>query len=385
MDLDLNEQQLMVRQTVRDFADKEIIPVSRQLDREERFPTEIVKKMSALGFMGAPISQDYGGMGLDTVSYSLLIEEIGRANFGLRSIVSAHLSLIGQTIEQWGTPEQKKKYLPPMCRGDMLGCFATTEPNIGSDVGSIETSAVKDGKYWVLNGTKMFISNGGVAGVALVFATTDKSKGYRGLAGFLVDRGTPGFSSRDIHGKLGLRCSNTAELILDNCRVPEDAILGGQPGSGFKHAMSAFDKARLCVAAGCVGLAQACVDACVEYAKNRKQFGKPIGGHQLVQGIIADMIVETQAARLLTYRAAAERDKGNPATIETSMAKYFSSEIAFRAANNAIQVHGGYGYIDEFPVERYLRDVRVASLLEGTSQVHKLIIGRNALDINAFS
>ena len=215
MDFDLNEQQLMVRQTVRDFAEKEIIPVSRQLDREERYPEEILKKMAALGFLGAPIAQEYGGMGLDTVSYCLLIEEIGRANFALRSIVSAHLSLIGQTIEQWGTPEQKKKYLPPMCRGDMLGCFATTEPNIGSDVANIETSAVKDGKHWVLNGTKMFISNGGVAGISLIFAQTDKSKGYRGLTSFLVERGTPGFSSRDIHGKLGLRSSNTAELILN--------------------------------------------------------------------------------------------------------------------------------------------------------------------------
>ncbi|MBI4297713.1 MAG: acyl-CoA dehydrogenase family protein [Chloroflexi bacterium] len=385
MDFDLSEEQLMVRQMARDFAEKEIIPTARQLDREERFPWEILKKMAPLGFLGAGTSPKYGGMGLDWVSYCLLTEEVGRASFALRSIISAHMSLTAQTIEQWGTPEQKQKYLPPMCRGEMLGCFATTEPNIGSDVANIETAAVKDGSHWVLNGTKMFISNGGVAGVALVFAQTDKSKGYRGLTAFLVDKGTPGFTARDIHGKLGLRASNTAELVLEDCRVPQEAVLGNDVGGGFRMAMSAFDKARLCVASGCVGLAQACVDASVEYAKNRVQFGKPIGGHQLVQGIISDMILETEAARLLTFRAACEKNKGKPATIETSMAKYYSSEVAFRAANNAIQIHGGYGFIDEFPVERYLRDVRVATLLEGTSQIHKLIIGRDALGINAFS
>jgi len=323
-------------------------------------------------------------MGIDHIAYALMIEEIGRASFALRSIVSAHTSLVQQTILQWGSEAQKQKYLPRLASGEMLGCFATTEPNVGSDVASIETAATPSGEGWVLNGNKMFISNGGVAGVALVFAQTDRSLRHRGLVALLVDRDTPGFSSRDIHGKLGLRSANTAELIFEECRVPAENLLG-QVGEGFKIAMSAFDNARLCVAAGCVGLAQACIDACVSYAQNRKQFGKPIGSYQLVQETIADMIVETEAARFLTLRAAFLKTKGNPATVETSMAKYYASEVALRAANNAVQIHGGYGYIDEYPVERFYRDVKVATILEGTSQMHRLIIGRAATGISAFT
>jgi hypothetical protein len=230
----------------------------------------------------------------------------------------------------------------------------------------------------------MWISNGGVADVALIFAQTDKAKKHRGITAFLVEKGTPGFSSKDIHGKLGLRSANTAELILENCAVPAENVLG-QVGEGFKIAMTAFDDARLCVAGGCVGLAQACVDASVLYAQTRQQFGKPIGSFQLVQELIADMTVETEAARFLTYRAAHLKNKGMPHTVETSMAKYYASEVALRAANNAIQVHGGWGFSDEYPVERYYRDVKVATLLEGTSQMHKLIIGRNATGLNAFT
>ncbi|MBI2906371.1 MAG: acyl-CoA dehydrogenase family protein [Chloroflexi bacterium] len=383
MDFELNEEQTMVRNMVKEFVEKEVRPIAREDDRTERFPWDIIEKMAPLGLLGAPIPPEYGGMGLDYLSYAICIEEIGRASFSLRSIVSSHTSLAEQTILKWGNEAQKQKFLPRMTRGEFLGCFATTEPNVGSDVASIETTATLTRGEWVLNGTKMFITNGGVAGVALVFAQTDKGKGYRGLSCFLVERGMPGFSSKAIHGKMGLRSSNTAELIFEDCCVPRENVLG-EVGRGFNVAMTAFDNARMCVAAGCVGLAQACIDASTNYAKTRIQFGKPIGSFQLVQELLADMIVETEAARFLVYRAAHLKNKGNPATIETSMAKYYASEVAFRAANNAIQLHGGWGYLDDYPLERYLRDSKVATLLEGTSQIHKLLIGRAATGINAF-
>lgn len=384
MDFDLTEEQIMIRNLMKDFAKNEILPKARDDDRNERFPGDILDKMAPLGLLGAPLPEKYGGMGIDHIAYVLMIEELGRVSFALRSIVSVHISLFQKTLNQWGTEEQKQKYLPRATKGEILGCFATTEPNVGSDIASIETSAVLDKGKWRLNGNKMWISNGGVADVALIFAQTDKAKKHQGITAFLVEKGTPGFSSTDIHGKLGLRSANTAELILEDCVVAEENVLG-QVGKGFKIAMTAFDNARLCVAAGCVGLAQACIDASVLYAQTRQQFGKPIGSYQLVQEMIADMIVETEAARFLTYRAAYLKDKGIPHTVETSMAKYYASEVALRAANNAIQVHGGYGFSDEYPVERYYRDVKVATLLEGTSQMHKLIIGRNATGLNAFT
>lgn len=385
MDFSFTEEQLMVRQTVRDFARKEIVPVSRQLDREGGLPSELLAKMAPLGYLGVPFAPEYGGMGISHLGYILFLEEMGRANLALCATVSVHMSTVGRTIEQWGTPEQKRKYLPRMSRGEILGCFCATEPNIGSDVSSIETTATRDGNGWVLNGTKIFATNGGVAGVALIVAQTDKSLGYRGITMFVVDRGTRGFTSREMHGKMGQRASSTGEIILEDCRVPADAVLGGQVGAGFKMAMSALDRARECAGAYCVGLAQACIDACIEYAKGRKQFGKPIGGHQLVQEMIADMIVETEAARLLTYQLASEVEKGKRVSVEASVVKYFASEAAMRVANKAVQVHGGYGYVDEFPVERYLRDIRVCAIWDGTSQIQQLIIGRDALGISAFT
>jgi alkylation response protein AidB-like acyl-CoA dehydrogenase len=384
MDFDLTEEQIMIRNLMKDFAEKEILPKARDDDRNERFPGDILDKMAQLGFLGAPLPQEYGGMGIDPIAYILMIEELGRVSFALRSIVSVHISLFQQTLNRWGTEEQKRKYLPRTTKGELLSCFATTEPNVGSDLSSMETTAALHGGKWRLNGNKMWISNGGVADVALIFAQTDKAKKHRGITAFIVEKDTPGLSSEDIHGKLGLRSANTSELILQDCLVPEENLLG-QVGEGFKIAMTAFDNARLCVAGGCVGLAQACIDASVQYAQNRQQFGKPIGSYQLVQEIIANMIVETEAARLLTYRAAHLKNKGVANTIETSMAKYYASEVALRAANNAIQVHGGYGFSDEYPVERYYRDVKVATLLEGTSEMHKLIIGRSATGFNAFT
>ena len=385
MDFDFTEEQAMIRTTVRDFAEKEVAPFARDNNRDERFPVDIVKKMGEMGFLGLNLPVEYGGGGSDYTSYCIMLEELGHADLGMAVTVSSQLSLGGKTILNWGTEEQKQKYLPRLASGEMLGCLATTEPNVGSDISSIETTAALQGDEWVLNGNKMWISNGGVAGVAIVIVQTDKSKGAKGLTAFMVDRDTPGFSSQDIHNKLGMRSSNTAELIFEDCHVPAENMLG-PVGKGMSVALSAFDSARLGVAARTVGVAQACIDASVAYAQTRKQFGKSIGSFQLIQELIADMAVETEAARLLIYRAAAIKDKkGEPATIETSMAKYYASEIAWKAANNALQIHGSYGYSDDYPVERYLRDVRVSSILEGTSQVHKLIIGRAMTGINAFA
>ncbi|MFC2041972.1 acyl-CoA dehydrogenase family protein [Chloroflexota bacterium] len=383
MDFELTEEQAMIRTAVRDFAAKEVAPVARDNNRNEAFPADLVKKMGEMGFLGLNLPVEYGGGDADHVSYCVMLEELGRVDMGVSVTASVNLSLAGKTILKWGTEEQKKKYVPRLASGEILGCLATTEPNVGSDISSIETSAILQGDEWVLNGNKIWISNGGVAGVAIVIAQTDKGQGSNGLTAFLIDKETTGFSSKDIHNKLGVRSSNTAELVFEDCHVPQENVLG-PVGKGMSVALSAFDSARLGVAARTVGLAQACIDASVAYAQTRKQFGKLIGSFQLIQGLIADMTVETEAARLLVYRAAALKDKGDSATVQTSMAKYYASEIALKAANSAMQIHGSYGYSDEYPVERYFRDVRVSSILEGTSQVHKLIIGRAMTGLNAF-
>jgi len=383
MDFEFSEEQAMIRTMVRDFAEKEIAPVARDNNRYERFPAELVKKLGEMGFLGLDLPSEYGGGGADHISYCIMLEELARADVGIAMTASAHISLGGKSIERWGTEAQKQKYLPQLASGEMLAAFATTEPNVGSDITSIETSATLQGDEWVLNGNKTWITNGGVADIVIIIAQTDKSKGGRGLAAFIVEKGTPGFSSIDTHNKLGSRSSNTAELALEDCRVPQENMLGSL-GKGMSVALSAFDDARLGVAARSVGAAQACIDASVSYAQTRKQFGKEIGSFQLIQEMLADMTVETEAARLLVYRAAALKDKGDPATVQTSMAKYYSSEIAFKVANNALQIHGSYGYTDDFPIERYLRDIRVSSILEGTSQMHKLIIGRAITGFSAF-
>jgi butyryl-CoA dehydrogenase len=302
----------------------------------------------------------------------------------VRTTISVQISLVELSLASWGSEEQKRRYLPAMCSGKLLGCFGLTEPNAGSDPSGMETSAVADGDHWVLNGHKIWISNGGVAGLAVVFSQTDRRKGHRGIGAFLVDRGTPGFSTLDMHGKLGLRASNTGELILEDCRIPKDHMLG-KVGDGFKVAMSALDNGRYSVAAGCVGICQACVDASVRYAKERKQFGRAIGSFQLVQDLIARMIVDTEAARLLVFRAGHLKNQGRRCTREISIAKYFASEAAVRCALDAIQVHGSYGYANEYPVERYLRDAKVATIYEGTSQIQKLLIASHDLGIRAFA
>jgi len=383
MDFDLTPEQELIRKTAREFAEREIAPHAATWDREERFPAEILPKLVEVGFLGAPIPTEYGGMGVDAVSYACIIEEIARADSSVRSIISVNCSLVGLTILKFGTEEQKQRWLPTICSGETIGCFGLTEPAAGSDPSSMQARARREGEDWVINGAKMFITNGTVAGVALVFATVDPSLGAKGITCFIVPTDTPGFAANEIHGKLGLRASSTAELVLTDVRVPADAVLG-EVGEGLKIALATLDNGRVGLAASCVGLAQASLDAALAYAKERHQFGKPIAGFQLIQEMLAEMHVEIEAARLLTRRAAFLKDKGARNTLEASVAKFYASEAAVKCTNLAIQVHGGYGYIDEYPVGRYLRDARVTTLYEGTSQIQKLLIGRHLTGENAF-
>ena len=384
MNFDLTEEQRLVRETVRRFAEEEIMPVAAEHDRAERFPRDVLDKMASLGFLGGPVPKTYGGAGLDYISHAIVTEEVGRADSSLRTTLSVQVSLVALSLLNWATEVQKRRYLPELCAGRLLGCFGLTEPNVGSDPAAMETTAVKRGDQWVLNGTKTWISNATVADLALVFAQTDKAKAHEGIAAFLMEKGTPGFSTRRITGKLGLRASDTGELIFEDCAVPGDCVLGGAE-QGFKVAMSALDNGRYSVAAGCVGIIQGCVDACTSYAQQRKQFGKPIAGFQLVQDMIARMVVDLEAARLLVYRAGHLKNQSRPNTVETSIAKYFASEAAVRAATDAVQIYGGYGYSEEAPVARYYRDAKVATIYEGTSQIQKLLIGAHVLGVKAFS
>jgi butyryl-CoA dehydrogenase len=384
VDFDLTSEQQAIRKLAKDFADKEIAPGARERDRGETFPKDVLRKMAPLGLLGGPVPEKYGGIGLDFVSHALVTEEVGRADSSVRTTLSVQISLVEMTILKFGTEEQKQRWLPSLCKGEVIGCFGLTEPEVGSDATKLRTTAKRDGDSWVLRGRKMWISNGSVSKLALVFAQCDPSKEAKGITAFVLERDRQSYGSQALHGKLGLRSSDSSELILDDVRVP-DANRLGEIGEGFKIAMTALDSGRYSVAAGAVGVAQACIDASVQYATTRKAFGKPIAGHQLVQEMIADMVVETEAARLLVWRAGDLKDKGRPNTRETSIAKLYASEAAQRAADNAIQIHGGYGFSDEFPVERYWRDARVNRLYEGTTQIQKLIIGRFATGIDAIA
>jgi len=384
VDFDLTPEQELVRKTARDFADREIAPVAMEFDRSEEFPWPVLEKMKPLGFLGASIPEEYGGMGLDPISYCLVIEEIARADSSIRGILSVNCSLVGTAIAKYGTEEQKRNWLPRVASGETIGCFCLTEPGAGSDPSSLKMTAVRDGDDFVLNGSKMFITNGTVAGLALTFANADPPKGAKGITAFLVPCDAPGFKATEIKGKLGLRAASTAELSYSDVRVPASSILG-DIGGGMKIALSALDDGRVSLGAGCVGIAQGCLEASLAYAKEREQFGRPIAGFQLIQEMLAEMLIEVEAARLLVWRAAALKEKGVRNTVEASIAKYVASEAAVRCANLAIQVHGGYGYIDEFPVGKYMRDARVTTLYEGTSQVQKLLLGRHLTGVNAFT
>jgi butyryl-CoA dehydrogenase len=384
MDFDLTDEQRLIRETARDFTNNEIVPRARENDRNAHFDVELVRQIAAQGYLGAIVPREYGGVGLDYITYGLVVEEIGRGCSAMRTVISVQTSLVCSAILRWGTEQQKQHYLPKLCSGEWLGCFGLTEPDTGSDAANQKTRAKKVDGGWSISGSKMFISLGNHAKVALIFAQTDPSLAHRGLACFLVDTAHPGFSAQEIHHKMGLHGSDTASLALDEVEVPDEALLG-QIGEGFKVAMSSLDSGRYSVAAGCVGICQGCVDASVSYAKTREQFGKPIASFQLVQAMIADMVVDTDASRMLVWRAGHLKDAGRPSTTETSIAKLYATEAAVRSANTAIQVHGGSGYVDDHPVERYFRDVRVTTLYEGTSQIQKLIIGRAATGINALT
>lgn len=383
MDLELSQEQEAVRRLAEEFVAREVTPHVVAWDRAENVDRSIVKKLGALGFLGLTVPEEYGGSGGDHLTYCLVTEELGRGDSSVRGIVSVSLGLVAKTVASWGSEEQKRQWLPRLTSGEAIGCFGLTEPGTGSDAGNLATRAISDGGDYVINGTKMFITNGTWADVVLLFARTNDSPGHRGVSAFLVPADAPGLTRRTIHGKLGLRGQATAELVLEDVRVPADALLGPE-GKGFTVAMSALAKGRMSVAAGCVGIAQAALDASVRYAGEREQFGTLIAGHQLVQELLSDISVDVEAARLLTWRVADLVDRGQEFATAASQAKLYASEAAVRCANNAIQVFGGYGYIDEYPVGKLLRDARVMTLYEGTSQIQKLIIGRALTGVSAF-
>jgi butyryl-CoA dehydrogenase len=383
MDFELSDEQRLIRETARSFCDAEIAPNAAEWDRAETIDRGIVAKLASLGFLTAALPEEHGGLGLDMVSYTLLVEELGRADSNVRGIVSVSNGLYGKSVARWGTAEQQARLLPRLAAGEELGCYALTEPGAGSDPGSLAMRAEQDGDGYILRGQKVFITLGSWATWALVFARTGEA-GPRGITCFVVPTSAEGFEARPINGKLGLRAQDTAELHLDGVRLDAEAVLG-EVGGGFKVAMSALDHGRVSLAAGCVGIAQGCLDAAVAYTTERQQFGRSIASFQLIQELLADIAVETEAARLLVWRAAAAADRGERYTVEASYAKYFASEVAVRAANAALQAHGGYGYVDEYPVGKYLRDARVTTLYEGTSQIQKLLIGRALTGENAFA
>jgi alkylation response protein AidB-like acyl-CoA dehydrogenase len=380
LDLSLDEDQQLLKQTVREFAESELAPHSREWDERQEFPREVFTRLGELGLMGVVWPAEYGGSGLGTLDYAVVMEELARVDAGVALSVAAHNSLCSGHIFLAGNEAQKRKYLTPLARGEKVGCWGLTENSAGSDAGGTRTTAVRDGGEWVLNGSKTFITNGRVADVAVVMAVTDRARGKKGISAFVVERGTRGFRSGKKEDKLGVRSSDTSELVLEDCRVPAGNLLG-EEGHGFLDSLRILDRGRIGIAAFSVGIGQACLEASTRYAKGRRQFGHAIAEFQAVQFKIADMATQVQAARLLTWRAARERDAGREHTVASSMAKLFASEMAVHAALEAIQIHGGYGYIKEYPVERYLRDAKLGTIGEGTSEVQRLVIARALLDL----
>ncbi len=382
MDLRLTAEQESFQQVARDFLEREVIPFRREWDRRESVDPAIIPKMGQLGFFGLTIPQEYGGVGGDYVTYAIAMEELGRADSSVRGIVSVSAGLAGKAILAHGSEAQKQRWLPGIAAGTSVACFGLTEPDHGSDAANLRTSARRDGEDYLLSGQKVFITNASWAQVAVIFARTG-GPGPKGISAFLVPTDTPGFETRLITGKLGLRGQATSEIFLTDVRVPAQARLGAE-GEGFRIAMGALDKGRISVAAGCVGIVQGCLEASVNYAQERHQFGRPIAAYQLVQEMIADVSVDADAARLLVWRAADLLERGEPFGLAASKAKLYASEAAVRAANAAIQVFGGAGYVDGYPAEKYLRDARVMTLYEGTSQIQKLLIGRAETGHSAF-
>lgn len=376
MNFELTPEQKQIQAQARQFAEEEVAPIAREADEKGEFPLHLVKRMGELGFLAGPIEREYGGAGMDYASFALVYEELGRADSSVRGFLAVHAGLVSLCIRDWGTEEQKRRYLPRLATGEWIGCYSLTEPNAGSDVASMETTVREEESSYVLNGEKIWITNGNIANVALVFATRDPSARHKGICAFTVETDTPGFRREKMAGQeLGHRASDHARVILEECRVPKSALLGA-PGEGFKVAMSALDHGRLGVAAGAVGVAQACLDACVDFTRNRRQFGRRIADFQMIQATLADMAADVDAARLLVYRAAWMKDQGLLTTKETSIAKLFATEAAVRAASEAVLIHGGRGYSNEYPVERHYRDIKGLQIYEGTSHIQRVIIAR---------
>jgi butyryl-CoA dehydrogenase len=378
MDIELSDEQRMIQAVAREFAEKEVRPIADAIDREARFPRETVKRMGELGLMGIAIPEQYGGSGGDTVAYVVALEEVAKVCASHAVIMSVNNSLYCDPVYRFGTEAQKRRFLEPFASGQQLGCFSLTEPEAGSDASNQHTTAIRDGGHYVLDGRKIFVTNGREADAALVFAQTDRAKGHRGISAFLVEKGTPGFTVVKTEEKLGLRASDTAEFLFERCRVPAANRLG-EEGQGFKIAMATLDGGRIGIAAQAIGIAAGAYELSVAYARERKSFGVPIGRHQMVQWMLADMATAIEAARLLALRAAWLKDAGRPFTGEASMAKLFASEMAMRATTDAVQIHGGYGFIREYQVERYFRDAKITQIYEGTSQIQKLVIARHLL------
>jgi len=375
MDFFLTEEQKMFQTMVRDFANNVVKPRATQMDEDGKFPWDIIKQAAELGIFGITIDEKYGGCGGDYLTMTLCGEELSRACGGLGTIYLANLSLAFYPINKFGTEEQKQKYAPPVARGEKICCFVLTEPGAGSDAGAITTTATATGDGIVLNGNKIFITNGAEAEIAVVFATEDKSKGNKGISAFIVEKGTPGFSVGKLERKMGIHPSSTAELVFENCKIPASNRLG-EPGKGLRIAMESIDSSRVTVAAQALGISQAAFEDAIAYAQTRVQFGKPLAGHQAIQWMLADMATQIDAARLLVYRAAWLKDQKLPYMKEAAMAKLYAGEVSSFVTNKALQIHGGYGYCKDYPMERYLRDAKITEIYEGTSEMQRMTIAR---------
>lgn len=378
MDLTFTEEQMMIRKMVRDFAENEIAPQAAHIDQTDEFPMEIIQKMRELGLLGVPIPEEWGGVGADFISYIATIEEISKASASLGVILAVHTSVGTLPILYFGTEEQKQKYLPKLAQGEYLGAFALTEPTAGSDAANIKTTATKKGDHYILDGTKVFITNAGAADVYITFAVTDRSKGAHGISAFIVEKNTPGFTVGKKEKKMGLNGSNTSMLHFDQAKVPVENLLGKE-GEGFKVAMSNLDGGRIGIAAQALGIAEAALEHSIAYAKERMQFGKPIAAQQAIQFKLADMATKVEAARLLVYHAAQVRQNNGPSTKVASMAKRFATDSAMEVTTEAIQIFGGYGYTRDYPVERLFRDAKVTQIYEGTNQIQRIVIAKQLL------
>jgi len=378
MDFELTEGQRAIQRMVREFAEREVRPAAAEYDERSQFPWELVRKMGPLGVLGMVVPEAYGGAGMDTVSYALAMEEIARHDGALALTVASHNSLCQGHLLIAGSEEQKRKYLPPLARGELMGAWGLTEPGSGSDAAAMRTTAAIQGNHWVLNGSKSFITQGSVAQTYVVLAVTDASRATHGISAFIVERGTPGFRPGRPEHKLGLRASDTAQLFFEDARIPRENLLG-ELHHGFMDTLKVLDGGRISIAAMAVGLARGALEESLRYAGERRQFGRPIAQFQAIQWKLADMATEIEAARLLTLQAAALKDRGRPSTRASAMAKLFAAEVGMRACAQAVQIHGGYGYLRDFPVERYFRDVKLCEIGEGTSEVQRLVIARQLL------